>query len=168
MKRSVDTYKKMLIIPKGFNLPEALKHEDLEARPLTRDDLVEDLKAVNSSIDIIKKTRGGSWPEEELDKNFVLLDLAWHEREFRDKTSFAYVIHHNGKYIGCFYIYPIGGRTLLDDITDEYDADFSWWVTKEAFEQGFYERVYSALKSWESELPFGEVLYSNKLIPKEK
>lgn len=158
-------YNKKLVVPQGFDMPTKLKFKELTARPLGRLDLQEDLKAVNSSLRVIRETRGGSWPSEELNEDFDLLDLAWHEREFRDGDSFAYVIELNNKYIGCFYIYPVGTRTPLDETTDQYDADFSWWVTAEAYDLGAYQEAFNALEAWRTELPFKKVLYSNKQIP---
>lgn len=161
-------FKKKLALPEGFNIPIKFKHESIEATPLTRNDLDEDLEAVNSSLEIIRDTRGGTWPEEELDRDFDLLDLAWHEREFRDGSSFAYVLRSSGKYIGCLYIYPIGERIEISEETLDYDADFSWWVTQDAYDRGLYEEAYLAIKSWEKDFPFSRIVYSNKFIPKEK
>ena len=102
-----------------------------------------------------------------LEKDFDLLDLAWHEREFRDGNSFAYVIYSNdGKYLGCFYLYGIGHRTPLNEETMDYEVDASWWVTTEAYESGYYEKVYEALQGWlTNDFGFSSVAYSNKAIP---
>jgi hypothetical protein len=158
---------KKLQLPEGFGAPKELKHDDLVARPLSRADLKADLDGVNSSIEIIQKTRGGSWPSEALSAEFDFLDLAWHEREFRESTSFAYVVTDiAGTYIGCFYLYPMGHRTELTDDTIKYDVDASWWVTQAAYESGLYERLYQALQFWlGKEFPFERVFYSNQLIP---
>jgi hypothetical protein len=161
---------KKLSLPSGFTPPHALMHENLKARPLTRQDLAADLEAVNSSIAIIQKTRGGSWPAEQLSEEFDLLDLAWHEREFRDGSSFAYVVYDtNDKYIGCFYLYPVGVRAALTKELLQYDVDASWWVTAEAYEQGYYEKLYAGLQRWlASEFPFKNVYYSNRELPNEE
>jgi hypothetical protein len=158
---------KKFSLPSGFQAPEKLTFEELVARPLTKEDLEDDLKAVNSSVDVIRKTRGGSWPAGPLDKSFDFLDLAWHEREFRDSASFAYVIYDiKGDYVGCFYLYPIGVRTELMEERMRYDVDASWWVTAKAYEHGYYQKLYSALKQWlANEFPFTQVYYSNEEIP---
>jgi GNAT acetyltransferase-like protein len=154
-------------LPLEFKPPQKLVFEDLIARPLTKNDLEDDLKAVNSSVEVIRKTRGGSWPEGPLDKTFDFLDLAWHEREFRDNTSFAYVIYNTkGEYAGCFYLYPMGVRTELTEQILRYDVDTSWWVTAESYKHGYYEKTYRALQQWLTEgFPFEKVYYSNKEIP---
>lgn len=158
---------------KKFNLPPTFKalgklvFEDLTARPLTKDDLEDDLAAVNSSIGTIRKTRGGSWPEGPLDKEFDFEDLAWHQREFRDATSFAYVIYNSdNRYIGCFYLYPMGIRTELTEDMLQYDVDASWWVTTQAYENGYYEKTYRGLQQWLADsFPFQRVYYSNREMP---
>lgn len=151
----------------NVDLPVSLVFDDLIARPLTRKDLAEDLSAVNSSIDIIQKTRGGSWPSGDLSEDEDYLDLAWHEREFRDKNSLAYVVYDkNQRYIGCFYLYPIGIRTELTAKTEKFDVDASWWVSTESYNNGYYEKLYFALDSWlKSDFPFNNIYYSNKIVP---
>lgn len=162
-----ENFVKKLVIPDGFDAPKELKFDNLIAKPLSRSDLKEDLAAVNSSIEIIQKTRGGSWPEESISEEFDLLDLAWHEREFRDADSFAYVIYDgDNNYVGCFYLYSLGQRTVLTEKLLGYEVDASWWVTTKAYEQGYYGKLYLALQKWlEEDFGFSKVYYSNKEIP---
>ncbi|KAK8086790.1 hypothetical protein PG994_001764 [Apiospora phragmitis] len=163
---------KRLVVPADFQPPTRLQHETLVATPLRREHVREDLAAVNASRDIIHQTRGGSWPEEELTEEFNRLDMAWHEREFRDRDSFAYVVHDvaqdgSGAYVGCFYLYPMGSRTPLStpDLL-AYDVDASWWVSDDAYERGNYERLYRGLLSWlETAFPFfSKPYFSNREI----
>ena len=160
-------YSKKFDLPETFSPPELLRFKDIIAKPLTRADLKDDLAAVNSSIETIQKTRGGSWPEEELNEEFDFLDLAWHEREFSDRTSLAYVIYdNNDRYIGCFYLYPMGYRTALNENLLDYDVDASWWVTTTAYEEGYYEKLHEGLQQWlGNDFPFSKVYYSNEEIP---
>lgn len=163
----------MIEIVKAFDFsptfipPNELNFQDIIATPLSRKDLYDDLQGVNSSIKLIQDTRGGSWPTGALAEDFDFLDLAWHEREFREMSSFAYVLRDKlDAYIGCFYIYPMGVRTVISTKNDIFDADVSWWVTKEAYNQGYYEKVYKALQIWiPDSFPFNQIFYSNKLIP---
>lgn len=160
-------YKKLkakLVLPDDFQAPEELKFDDLIAKPLTRDDLQADIEGVNSSLEIIRKTRGGSWPEEAVSEEFDFLDLAWHEREFRDATSFAYIIYDtDGTHIGCFYLYPMGERTELTEALLAYDINASWWVTQEAYDKDYYKKLQTALAGWlKDEFPFDNIYYSNK------
>jgi len=158
---------KKLQLPNDFSAPKELTFEDLIARPLTRSDLQADIDAVNSSLETIRNTRGGSWPEEAVSEEFDVLDLVWHEREFREDSSFAYVVYDaNNTYIGCFYLYPLGVRTELTEALLEYNIDASWWVTASAYEQGYYQKLYQALQRWlPNDLMFTKVYYSNKEMP---
>ena len=162
-----ESFTKKFVLPVNFRPPNELTFEDLIAKPLARVDLKADLEAVNSSIEIIQKTRGGLWPTEELEEDFDLLDLAWHEREFRDNSSFSYAVYDKTDvYIGCFYLYPMGHRTTLTDETIEYDVDVSWWVTTKAYSDGYYSKLYAGLRKWlEKDFPFKKIYYSNKEIP---
>ncbi len=162
-----DQFIKKFNLPTGYIAPRKLVYEDLIARPLTKNDLDDDLAAVNASVETIRKTRGGSWPEGPLDEAFDFEDLAWHQREFRDSNSFAYVVYTtNGIYVGCLYLYRLGVRTELSEALLQYDVDASWWVTTDAYEKGYYTKLYLAIKQWLAEsFPFKNAYYSNKEIP---
>lgn len=150
----------------NFQAPLKLEYEDLRAKTLTRKDLKADMDGVNSSLELIRNTRGGSWPSEPVTEEFDLLDLAWHEREFRDGTSYAYVVYNDkNDYIGCLYLYPMGVRTELTEELMDYDLDASWWVTAEAYKHGYYEKLYAAMQQWLGEFPVKKIYYSNKKIP---
>src|SRR5215207_6839925 len=75
---------KKLQLPPGFAAPTRLAYEDLIATKLTRDDLHDDVRGINASIDLIRRTRGGSWPTEPVTEDFNYVDLVWHECEFRE------------------------------------------------------------------------------------
>jgi hypothetical protein len=40
--------------------------------------------------------------------------------------------------------------------------DASWWVSTEAYEQGYYDKLYAALQLWLKEFPVESIYYSNK------
>jgi hypothetical protein len=154
-------------LPTDFAAPKELVYQDIIARPLTRHDLKDDMEGVNSSLELIRRTRGGSWPSEAVSEEFDLLDLAWHECEFQENSSFAYVVYSDsGQYIGCFYLFPVGVRVPLSDELVAYDVDASWWVTSAAYQSGYYQKLYSGIQQWLDEYsPFDKVYYSNKEIP---
>lgn len=156
---------KRIALPEDFKAPQELTFEDIIATPLKRADVDEDMAAVNSSLDIIRSTRGGSWPTQAVSREFNYLDLAWHEREFRDGNSFAYAVHNSAdEYIGCFYLYGLGLRTPLDEQLLTFQVDASWWVTAGAYEQGYYPKLKAALDEWlPQNFGFNKVHYSNKL-----
>lgn len=161
---------KKLGLPDGFTPPAKLMHDDIMATAITRADLREDVRGINASIDLIRKTRGGGWPNEVVAEAFNYVDLVWHELEFREGTSFTYVVRDADQtYLGCCYLYPLGRRTELTEQLFRYDVDVSWWVTPAAYEQGYYTKVYDALINWlATDFQFWRPYYSNCEIPRAK
>jgi hypothetical protein len=158
---------KRLALPAGFAAPDRLTYEDVVARAISRADLRDDVRGINASLDLIRRTRGGPWPTGPVTEEFNYVDLVWHECEFRDGGSFTYALYDaGGGYLGCAYLYPMGGRTALNDERLVFDVDVSWWVTPDAYERGYYERLYHALQQWlAEEFPFWQPYYSNAEIP---
>lgn len=156
----------MKLIPDSFEVPEKLETPDFIIRKLMFDDAELDYKAVMSSIDIIKKTRGGNWPTADLSFKDDQIDLAWHQREFEHRTSFAYTVMSldENECLGCLYLYPPGYRS---EETKDAEVDVSFWVTQKAYDQDLYPILYKTLYNWlESTWPFKIVAYSNKELPK--
>jgi hypothetical protein len=158
---------KKLQLPPGFTAPARLTYEDVVATTLTRADLDDDVRGINASVPLIQTTRGGGWPTGPVTEEQNFVDLVWHELEFREGTSFAYAVYDDrGGYLGCCYLYPMGRRTQLSESLLRYDVDVSWWVTPDAYEHGYYEKLYAALRQWLSEsFPFTEIYYSNSELP---
>jgi hypothetical protein len=101
-------------------------------------------------------------------EDFNFVDLVWHEQEFREGTSFSYVLHMDGGgYLGCCYLYPLGRRTPLSPALARLDVDVSWWVTQDGYARGYYATLHAALQHWLAEhFPFWRgVRYSNAELP---
>jgi hypothetical protein len=157
---------KQLRTPPGWTPPTVLTFEDIRAEAITRDHLADDVRGINASIDLIRRTRGGNWPSEPVTEDFNYVDLVWHECEFRERDSFTYAVYAGGQYLGCCYLYPLGRRTPLTEDLLDYDVDVSWWVTPDAYAGGQYAKLYQALRHWTvTEFPFHKVHYSNAEIP---
>jgi hypothetical protein len=158
---------KKIDLPADFTPPEELRYDDVVARAISRADLTEDVRGINASLEIIRRTRGGGWPEEPVTEEFNYVDLVWHELEFRDGASFTYALYDTaGTYLGCCYLYPMGRRTELTEDNVEYDVDVSWWVTPTAHDHGYYAKLYAALQQWTThDYPFTKVYFSNAEIP---
>jgi hypothetical protein len=158
---------KRLDAPSEFLVPTELAFGDLRAHVLTRADLHDDVAGINDSLDVIRRTRGGTWPAEAVTAEFDYVDLVWHECEFRNHDSFSYVLRDlDGAYLGCRYLYPTGRRTALTDELLVHDVDVSWWVTANAYDAGWYEKVWVALQTWLADrFPFTAPYGSNVLLP---
>ncbi len=151
-------------LPPTFQIPDNIKTSDFLFRKLTARDVYLDYIAVMSSIDIINKTRGGSWPTKDLTFEDDLIDLGWHQREFENGSSFAYTVFNpdNTKCLGCFYFYNAGFRKGIDP---SYDVDISFWVTQEAYDNGLYEKLYQEIKEFIKPWPFKNPFFSNDVLP---
>ena len=158
---------KRLVLPEGFSPPAELVFVDLNATPISRHDLADDVRGINSSLDLIRQTRGGNWPTRDVTEEENYVDLVWHECEHRDGHSYTYVTRNaDGGYLGCIYLYPLGRRVPLTQQLMEHDVDVSWWVTEKAYENGWYDTVYAALQEWvHQRFPFQNPYYSNVEIP---
>jgi RimJ/RimL family protein N-acetyltransferase len=158
---------KRLDLPAGWLAPTELVYDDIRARAISRADLHDDVKGINASIELIRRTWGGSWPTGPVSEDFNYVDLVWHEREFREGGSFTYAIYDSGgQYLGCCYLYPVGRRTPLTEELLSYDVDASWWVTPGAYQRGYYSKMHAALRHWiQTAFPFPKAYYSNAEIP---
>lgn len=160
------TFTRKLALPAGYAAPRRLAYEDIVARAISREDLREDVRGINASIDLIRRTRGGLWPSEPVTEEFNYVDLVWHECEFRERDSFTYAVHDAAGYIGCLYFYPVGRRTPLTEELLAHDVDVSWWVTPDAYANGHYPTLYAAAQRWATvDYPFRNPLFSNAQIP---
>lgn len=155
----------MKFIPKSFTVPERHETNNFLFRKLCFSDVKDDYEAVINSIAIINQTRGYDWPDSSLTFEEDQIDLAWHQREFEFRSSFAYVVYASdgSEYIGCFYLYEPGYR---NDKSKDADVDVSFWVTQRAYDEGKYELLYRELDNWLKQVwPFEKLGYSNDVIP---
>lgn len=156
----------MKLVPDSFQVPTKFEHSQFLIRKLCFNDAELDYKAVMSSVEIIKRTRGGDWPSASLSFEDDQIDLAWHQREFENKTSFAFTIltPDEKECLGCLYLYPSGYR---NETSKDADVDVSFWVTQKAYDEGLYSTLYKTLDRWlKSIWPFKKIVYTNKELPK--
>jgi hypothetical protein len=160
-------FEKKLVLPEGFSAPAELHYDDLVATAITREHLRDDVAGINTSLDLIRRTRGGSWPSEPTSEESNFLWLVWHEFEFEVAKSFTYALYTTERrYLGGCYLYPLGRRQPLTEQLAQFDVGVSWWVTPAAYEQGCYEKVNDALRHWlATAFPFWRSYYSNAEIP---
>jgi hypothetical protein len=152
------------LVQKGFEVPEKLDCPKFVIRKLCTSDVYLDYLAVMSSIDIIQKTRGGKWPTPALTFEDDLIDLAWHQREFEFKSTFAYtVMNKEGtECLGCLYFFRPGMRK---NPPVDADVDVSFWVTQKGYDAGLYFELYSVIKDWLNSWPFKRPYWSNSELP---
>ena len=93
----------------GIDLPRECDLGGFRLTPLSPDHVEEDYAAVMSSADVLRGLFD-DWPDG-LTLEDDLIDLAWHEREFTTRRSFAWIIRDGeGSYLGCAYVFPAPGE----------------------------------------------------------
>jgi RimJ/RimL family protein N-acetyltransferase len=157
-----------LFVPTSFHPPLEVHIGQYLLRPLTEKHAKIDRDAVNSSIDLIRRTRGGTWPAEAISLEDDTADLIAHRQEFEQRSSFAYTVvdQDESECVGCVYIYPPNHPFDGSDksrMPEDADAAVSFWVSQAAYEQGFYPVLRDFLQQWiKQEWPFKNVYYPNK------
>jgi hypothetical protein len=111
------------LVPTDFVVPERLQGTGFHLRMLSVDDLDKDFEAVTESAARLKGLLDpdSPWPDG-LTKQEDLIDLAWHEREFTIRHSFAFTVmsNDNARCLGCMYIFP--------SANENFDAAVFYWA----------------------------------------
>ncbi|MEM6483233.1 MAG: hypothetical protein AAF922_13565 [Pseudomonadota bacterium] len=121
-------------------LPRSATLNAFALTPLDASAMDEDYAAVTRSEGVLKGLFGNEWPVGLTEKD-NLADLHWHDREFKLKRSFSWVIRdRDGIYLGCAYIMPDPGKcgtaqvfTWIRDVGDRaklnraFDAELAAW-----------------------------------------
>ena len=127
------------------DLPRQVALPGFVLTPLGPSVVQEDFDNVTASTAVLKGTFGDDWPEGlTLEDNAI--DMAWHEREFTCRHSFAWVVRDpDGLYLGCVYIYP--------DIGTRGSAEVVTWIVDRPDRAEISARLTLVLTEW-----FGEVV----------
>ena len=148
-------------IPAEFNAPTLIEAEGFKLVPLGPELVDIDYAAYMSSIEHLQKTftRSTNWPREGITDEEAMLDMETEQARFENRESFAYaVLTPDGtRERGCVYVYPSN--------IEGFDAVVRMWVTKDEFDAGFDEELYSWAQSWvQSDWPFETVAYPGRAI----
>ena len=121
-------------------IPEAISLGVFRLRMLRLADLDADMAAIEESAAELKGVLGGTWPEG-LTREEDAIDLAWHEREFTTRRSFAFVIGRGERdYVGCAYVSPVPGLADL--------AEVRFWFRTKAREDGDRTAFRAEFEDW--------------------
>ena len=83
---------KIGFVPPEFVVPFELSTDQFKLRMLSIDDVEADFEAVMTSAARVSQVWPDSgWPEG-LTLHQNLIDLGWHEKEFQNRSSFAYTV----------------------------------------------------------------------------
>ena len=150
-------------VPMEFAVPSELSTASFTLRMLSVDDVEKDFEAVTSSAARVSKV----WPESGWPAGLTLrqnlIDLGWHEKEFQNRTSFAYtmVAPDESQVLGCVYFYP----------TDKvgYDAEVFLWVRESEAAADLDAELFEIVQQWlASDWPFENPAYPGRTISWEQ
>lgn len=150
-----------MLLPKHLQIPAGLETDDFRLRMLTVNDVVKDYEAVMTSREHLQGLFGpqNTWPAADLSLEQDLIDLGWHQKEFQNRTSFAYTVMNlaETRCLGCLYIYPAKPA--------DYDAQVILWVRQSELASGLETRLLAAVKQWiAQDWPFDQVGFPGREI----
>lgn len=149
------------LVPDDFVVPENLVTESFRLRMLTIHDAVKDYEAVMTSREHLQGVfgPGSNWPAADLSLEQDLIDLAWHQKEFQNRTSFAYTMMSldEQRCLGCVYFYPTKAT--------DYDAQIILWARQSELAGGLEVQLLKSVEDWvETTWPFSKVGFPGKDI----
>ena len=153
------TRSKRPFVPAEFVVPSELVTANFTLRMLSVGDVERDFEAVTLSAARVSKVWPDSgWPAG-LTLRQNLIDLGWHEKEFQNRTSFAYtmVAPDESEVLGCVYVYP----------TDKaaHDAEIFLWVRESEVANDLDEALFEVVQRWlASTWPFVNPAYPGRAI----
>ena len=140
---------KRLFVPTEFDVPSELVTANFTLRMLSVDDVEKDFEAVVSSAARLSQVWPDSgWPAG-LTLRQNLIDLGWHEKEFQNRSSFAYtmVAPDESQVLGCVYFYPTDKA--------EYDVEVFLWVRESEAATDLDKELFEVVQHWlASDWPF--------------
>ena len=150
---------KRLFVPTEFDVPSELVTANFTLRMLSVDDVEKDFEAVISSAARLSQVWPNSgWPAG-LTLRQNLIDLGWHEKEFQNRSSFAYtmVASDESQVLGCVYFYPTEKAG--------YDAEVFLWVRESAAARDLDKELFEVVQHWlASDWPFENPAYPGRTI----
>jgi RimJ/RimL family protein N-acetyltransferase len=150
---------KRQFVPAEFVVPSDLVTANFTLRMLSIDDVDKDFEAVTSSAERLSKV----WPDSGWPAGLTfrqnLVDLGWHEKEFQNRTSFAYTVvaPDESQVLGCVYFYP----------TDKagHDAEVFLWVRESESADDLDQDLFDVVQRWlASNWPFENPAYPGRTI----
>ena len=144
-----------------FAVPARLEAPRFTLRMLSIHDLVKDYDAVMSSREQLwaRFAAPWGWPRADLSLEQDLIDLAWHQKEFQRRTSFAYAAMSpdGARLLGCVYIEPPVSSGMEADAAE---AEVWFWARSSELASGLEDELGHAVADWLArDWPFRRVLW---------
>lgn len=147
------------LVSRDFEIPKELITEKFKLRMLKVSDVVKDYDAVMTSVEHLQGIFGerSKWPSKDLTFEQDLIDLGWHQKEFQNRSSFAYTMMNldESQCLGCMYIFP--------SRDPNFEVDIFMWVRKSEFDKGLDQILFKTVKDWITDKwPFKKVRYPGR------
>lgn len=134
----------MPFLPRDFQVPAVVQTDRFRMRSITIHDVFKDYDAVMSSREHLWRRFGDiwGWPAEDLTIEENIVDLGWHQKEFRLRSSFDYAVMSldERRLLGCVYIDPAP--------EPGQDADVWFWARQSELAGGLESALETFLPSW--------------------
>lgn len=152
-------------VPHNFKVPDTLENQHFRMRMLSVNDFAKDFDAVMTSLNHLQEMflSHWGWPTKELTLEEDSEDLVKHQKEFLERSAFAYTVmsKDESQCLGCVYVDPTSKFG--------YDAEIYLWVRKSALDNGLDPILFNTVKEWiKKEWPFKNVAYPGRDISWEK
>jgi len=145
---------------RGIRPPKTLpRFEGNRLVPLEAKHLRWDLPVINSSWELIRRTRGDGFPNGPLSRREDYRDLVVHGEEPKRGEAFHFAVFTPrslktlflNKMIGCIYVYPPSAE--LDGsgqtgVPADADAIVSFLFSRWAYERGLYPKSEAFIRQW--------------------
>ncbi|MEP7084990.1 MAG: GNAT family N-acetyltransferase [Betaproteobacteria bacterium] len=134
----------MPFLPKDFTVPAVVETERFRLRSITIHDVFKDFDAVMSSRDHLWQRFGEAWgwPAADLSIEQNIIDLGWHQKEFKLRSSFDYAVMSldEARLLGCVYIDPPSDLDV--------DAEIWLWARQSELTSGLETELEQFVLNW--------------------
>jgi len=144
-------------VPREFDVPRSLATSDFTLQALTLEYEQAGFDAVSGSADHLQALFGRGWPQG-LTQDQYRIELAWHQKEFERRTSFAYAVMsgRTEDMLGSVYVTP-SDRSA-------FDAEVRYWVRSNELASGLQEKLGTVVADWMEDIwPFINPRYVPRL-----
>jgi hypothetical protein len=145
----------MPFLPRQFQVPAVVETARFRMRSITIHDVFKDYDAVMSSREHLWARFGAiwGWPREDMTIEQNIVDLGWHQKEFKLRSSFDYAVMSldERRLLGCVYVDPPD--------QDDVDAEIWYWARQSELASGLEAELSSFLQGWlANEWPFRTIM----------
>ncbi|MEP7060952.1 MAG: GNAT family N-acetyltransferase [Betaproteobacteria bacterium] len=134
----------MPFLPRNFVVPARIDTERFVMRSITIHDAFKDYDAVMSSREHLWSRFGEiwGWPAEDMTIEHNIVDLGWHQKEFKLRSSFDYALMtpDESQLLGCVYIDPPSEEGT--------DAEVWFWARSSEVPRGLEVFLGAFLPQW--------------------